>query len=144
LGEKVRLRRWLALVVRFIGVLLIVRPGSATFNLGSIFILVSVLFYALTVILTRKLQTNDSSATMAYYSSLVYLVAPFEYVLLPINIGFSHLAGNPHVDDLGRRFFYVVQWAVYFVSRAKGNTGTGQYKGLMKENKWEKTWNTLD
>ena len=53
LGEKVGLRRWLALVVGFIGVLLIVRPGASTFNLGSVFVLISVLFYALTVILTR-------------------------------------------------------------------------------------------
>ena len=87
LGEKVGARRWLALVVGFIGVLLIVRPGSATFNLGSIFILISVLFYALTVILTRKLQTNDSSATMAYYSSLVYLVATLILAPLPAIVG---------------------------------------------------------
>jgi len=75
LGETVGPRRWLALLVGFMGVLLIVRPGSATFNMGSIFILISVLFYALATMLTRKLQTTDSSATMAYYSSLVYLVA---------------------------------------------------------------------
>jgi len=83
LGEKVGPRRWLALTVGFIGVLLIVRPGSATFDLGSIFVLISVLFYALVVIITRKLQTSDSSATMAYYSSLTYLVAVFVLVPLP-------------------------------------------------------------
>ena len=87
LGEKVGPRRWLALVVGFIGVLLIVRPGLATFNLGSIFILISVLFYALTVILTRKLQTNESSATMAYYSSLVYLIAALVLIPLPAMVG---------------------------------------------------------
>ena len=87
LGEKVGLRRWLALGAGFIGVLLIVRPGSATFDLGSIFILISVLFYALTIILTRKLQTNDSSATMAYYSSLVYLVAALVLTSLPAIVG---------------------------------------------------------
>jgi drug/metabolite transporter (DMT)-like permease len=87
LGEKVGPRRWLALIVGFMGVLLIVRPGSATFNLGSIFILISVLFYALTVIVTRKLQANDSSATMAYYSSQVYLVAAFLLAPLPAIVG---------------------------------------------------------
>lgn len=74
LGEKVEPVRWLALVIGFLGVLLIIRPGSASFNIGSVFTLVSVLFYALAVISTRKLQATDSSATMAYYSSLVYLV----------------------------------------------------------------------
>jgi drug/metabolite transporter (DMT)-like permease len=87
LGEKVGPRRWLALIIGFVGVLLIVRPGSATFNLGSIFILTSVLFYALTVILTRKLQTTDSSATMAYHSSLVYLIAAFILAPLAIVVG---------------------------------------------------------
>jgi drug/metabolite transporter (DMT)-like permease len=87
LGEKVGPRQWLALVVCFIGVLLIVKPGSATFNAGSIFILISVLFYALNVMLTRKLRTTDSSATMAYYSSLVYLVAASVLSPLAIVVG---------------------------------------------------------
>ena len=73
LGETVGPRRWAALLVGFIGVLLIVRPGTGAFNLGSIFILVSVFLYALTVMVTRKLHTTDSSATMSYYSTLVYL-----------------------------------------------------------------------
>jgi drug/metabolite transporter (DMT)-like permease len=87
LGETVGPRRWLALLVGFLGVLMIVRPGAATFNMGSIFILISVLFYALSTILTRKLQTTDSSATMAYYSSLVYLVATLILAPLVILIG---------------------------------------------------------
>ena len=89
LGEKVGPRRWLALIVGFMGVLLVVKPGSTTFNMGSIFILISVLFYALNVMLTRKLQTTDSSATMAYYSSIVYLVAAF--VLAPLAIVFGEI-----------------------------------------------------
>jgi drug/metabolite transporter (DMT)-like permease len=87
LREQVGPRRWLALGVGFIGVLMVVRPGSASFNLGSIFILTSVLFYALNVIVTRKLSTADSSATMAYYSSLVYMVAAVLLSPLAIFIG---------------------------------------------------------
>ena len=77
LREKVELRRWLALIVGFAGILLIVKPGSTNFNEGSLFVLISVLFYALTVILTRKMNATDSSATMAYFSSWVYLIAAF-------------------------------------------------------------------
>jgi drug/metabolite transporter (DMT)-like permease len=87
LGETVGPRRWLALLVGFMGVLLIVRPGLATFNMGAIFILISVFFYALATMLTRKLQTTDSSATMAYYSSLVYLIATFILAPLVIFVG---------------------------------------------------------
>ena len=87
LGEKVELRRWLALIIGFAGILLIVRPGSANFNEGTIFVLISVLFYALTVILTRKMNATDSSATMAYFSSWVYLVATFIFSPLTAAVG---------------------------------------------------------
>lgn len=87
LGERVELSRWAALFVGFLGVLLIVRPGSASFNLGSVFVLISVFFYALTVMSTRKLQTTDSSATMAYFSSLIYLGAALVFVPLTVMIG---------------------------------------------------------
>ena len=84
LGEKVGPRRWLMLVVGFLGVLLIIRPGAATFNMGSIFVFLATVFYALNVMVTRQLRDTDSSATMAYYSTLVYLVAAF--VLTPLSI----------------------------------------------------------
>ena len=87
LGEKVGPRRWLVLLIGFIGVLLIVRPGSGTFNLGSIFSFIASFFYALSVMITRKLQRTDSSATMAYYSSLAYLVISFILVPLPVVVG---------------------------------------------------------
>ncbi len=84
LSERVGSRHWMALVIGFIGVLLIVKPGSASFNLGSVFILLSTLFYALSVMLTRQLRSTDSSATMSFYSSLVYLVVAL--ILAPISI----------------------------------------------------------
>ena len=87
LGEKVSLQHWLAIFIGFIGVLLIVKPGSATFNLGSVFALVAMLFYAVNAMLTRKLRTTDSSATMAYYSSLVYLLASVVVAPLPAVVG---------------------------------------------------------
>lgn len=87
LGELVGPRRWIALLVGFTGVLLIVRPGTSSFNLGSVFVLLSVLFYASSIIVTRRLRTTDSSATMAYYSSLIYLVAAT--VLSPLAILFG-------------------------------------------------------
>lgn len=87
LAEIVGPRHWLALFVGFVGVLFIVKPGSATFNLGSIFALIATLFYALNIILTRKLRTTDSSATMAYYSSLIYLIAAVILAPLPVIVG---------------------------------------------------------
>lgn len=101
LGEQVGPRRWLALIVGFVGVLLIVQPGSTTFNLGSVFALLSTLFYALSVMLTRTLRTTESSATMAYYSSLVYLVVAFVVAPLALVVGEVHGA-HPSIAFLFR------------------------------------------
>lgn len=131
LGERVGPRHWLALLVGFGGVLLIVRPGLAAFNLGSVFILISVLFYALAAILTRKLQPTDSSATMAYYSSLVYLVATL--VLAPLLIAVGDFPdAHPSIAFLFRAWTIpsLLDWAImsglglvwaggmYFIARA--------------------------
>lgn len=131
LGEKVGPVRWMVLLVGFIGVLLIVKPGTETFNLGSIFIMISVLFYSLTVITTRKLHVNDSSATMAYFSSLVYLAAALILAPLPAIVGYvpdahpsiSFLIRSwsmPTVFDLTIMAGLGLVWAgwMYFLSRA--------------------------
>ena len=105
LGEKVGLPRWLALIVGFMGVFIIVRPGSTTFNIGSISILLSVFFYALAIMITRKLQTTDSSATMSYHSSLVYLAAAI--ILVPLALIVGEIPGaHPSIAFLFRA------WAV--------------------------------
>ena len=131
LNEEVGLHRWLALFVGFIGVLLIVRPGSASFNLGSVFILLSVLFYAFVAILTRKLQSKDSSATMAFFSSLVYLVMALILTPLPAlarDVTNAHPSieflirtwSLPTLPDLGIMLGLAFVWAgwMYFLSRA--------------------------
>lgn len=118
LRERVGLQRWLALVVGFVGVLLIVRPGAGTFNLGSIFILLSVLFYALSAILTRRLQTTDSSATMSYFSTLVYMVGTAILVPLSLFVGETPNA-HPSIAFLFRA------WAVPSLRDATIMAGLG-------------------
>jgi drug/metabolite transporter (DMT)-like permease len=130
LGEKVGPRRWLSLTVGFIGVLLIVRPGSVTFNMGSVFILIATLFYALNVMLTRRLQSTDSSATMAYFSTFVYLIASI--ILAPLAIFVGELPNAhpsitflfrawamPTLLDLGIMSGLGLVWAagMYFMAR---------------------------
>lgn len=87
LGEQVGPRRWIALGVGFLGVLLIVQPGTTAFNLGSVFALLATLTYALSVLITRRLQDTESGATMTYFSSLVYLAASLALAPLAIAVG---------------------------------------------------------
>ncbi len=131
LSEKVELKRWLALIVGFSGILLIVQPGSTNFNEGSLFVLISVLFYALTVILTRKMKATDSSATMAYFSSWVYLIAAFIFSPLAAAVGeipnahpsiafLFHAWTMPTLLDLFIMSGLGLVWALwaYFMTRA--------------------------
>jgi drug/metabolite transporter (DMT)-like permease len=131
LSEKVELQRWLALIVGFAGILLVVQPGSTNFNEGSLFVLISVLFYALTVILTRKMKATDSSATMAYFSSWVYLIAAFIFSPLAAAVGeipnahpsvafLFHAWTMPTLLDLFIMSGLGLVWALwaYFVTRA--------------------------
>jgi len=77
LGEFVGVHRWSAIIAGFLGVLLIVQPGTANFNFGSLCVLITTICYALSAMVTRRLRNDDSSATMAYFSTFVYLAAAF-------------------------------------------------------------------
>ena len=71
LGEKVGWRRWLAVLVGFGGVIMISRPGAASFDPAAIFAVAAALAYAISIILTRKM--DDSAPVMAVYTTGVYL-----------------------------------------------------------------------
>jgi drug/metabolite transporter (DMT)-like permease len=70
LGEKPTRARWIATIVGFIGILILVRPGSAVFHPATGLLLVAALSNALYQLLTRKLP-NDSPHTTLFYSALV-------------------------------------------------------------------------
>ena len=60
LGEKVGFRRWSAVLVGFVGSLIIIRPGFIDFNLASVAALGTGVFYGVYLIITRKLHTSDN------------------------------------------------------------------------------------
>ena len=96
LGERVGLRRWAAVVVGFIGALIIIRPGLNTpaFDgtaLGIVLLLFSAATFALYQILTRKLSGQDSAETNIVYTALIAAIVttfimPFVLVM-PKGVG---------------------------------------------------------
>ena len=60
LGEKVGIRRWSAVIVGFLGILIVIRPGFIEFNLASIAAIGTGFFYGIYLIITRKLHSTDS------------------------------------------------------------------------------------
>ena len=75
LGEWVRWRRWIAIGVGFLGVLVVVRPGVGTFHPAALLSRASALLYAIYSIMTRILARTDSNATTLFYSNIVGAVA---------------------------------------------------------------------
>lgn len=69
LGEVVGWRRWLAILVGFVGVLIIIQPGTAEFHPVVLLSLVGALFAALYYLLTRKLAGVDAVSTQQFYAS---------------------------------------------------------------------------
>ncbi len=77
LGEKVGIRRWLAIIVGFIGTLIIVRPGSALFGTGALVALVSTMFWAAAMLCVKVLSRTDSSVTMVFYANVYFMIFSF-------------------------------------------------------------------
>ena len=65
LAEPVGWRRWTAIIIGFTGVLIVIRPGLAGFNIYSLLALVAVAFITLREITTRRLTSDVSSLTVA-------------------------------------------------------------------------------
>lgn len=75
LGEQVGWRRWLAVLVGFVGTLIIVQPGTGVFNPAALLALLCVLMYSFYNILTRKVSRHDSFETSLVYFGVVGFVA---------------------------------------------------------------------
>lgn len=71
LGERTTLPRVLALLVGFVGVLIVIRPGTAVFHWASLFVLASAACFGLYSIITRQVAAIDSPETSAVLSSAV-------------------------------------------------------------------------
>ncbi|SFP34250.1 DMT family transporter [Tranquillimonas alkanivorans] len=75
LGEEVGWRRWAAIAVGFVGVLIILRPGFAVFAPEALVALVSALLFALYALLTRYAARRDDAATSFFWTGTVGAVA---------------------------------------------------------------------
>ncbi len=67
LGEHVGWRRWLAVIVGFIGVMIVLRPGEGMLTPAALAIMVAAFAYAALAISARKLATTESSLSLSVY-----------------------------------------------------------------------------
>jgi drug/metabolite transporter (DMT)-like permease len=92
LREPTGRQRWLATMVGFVGVLVVLRP-SLSLNLGELGVLACSVLYSITIILMRYTDKQDSSAAIMFWMLVVPL--PVAFALTVINfvpLGFSDIA----------------------------------------------------
>lgn len=81
LKEPARISRWIAAIVGFMGVLLIIRPGSGLHPLGVMFGLITAVLFATQFIVTRRLANDDAMTTLVWSGAvgtcLTTLLMPF-------------------------------------------------------------------
>lgn len=75
LGEKVGWRRWVAIGVGFVGILVILQPGTRTLSPAALVALLGALLYAIYILLTRYVSRRDGAMTSFLYTGTVGAVA---------------------------------------------------------------------
>ena len=108
LGEKLGIKRSTAVVLGFVGVIIIVKPGSNLFQLVSLLPFISAIFMASVYLSTRSLMNTESSVAIIFYYSLALFVTslfffPKDFVL-PSLVQFIFLMSLGIVGSLGHFF----------------------------------------
>ncbi|MEK9752205.1 MAG: DMT family transporter [Rhodospirillaceae bacterium] len=70
-GERVGIRRWVAILIGFAGVLVILRPGFQTIGQSQILVLTSAFGWAACMVMVKALGRTESAITITTYMSLV-------------------------------------------------------------------------
>jgi len=107
LGEQVGWRRWTAVVVGFIGILIVLRPGLSPLNLGHLAALGSTMFFALSLIIARRIGNSESAGSLLLSMMVAVLVislpamadvyVPPSAVDLVVLAGLGLLMGTGHL-----------------------------------------------
>ena len=90
LGEKVGFRRWSAVIIGFIGSMVVIRPGFVEINLASLAALGTGVMYGFYLIITRKLSSSDNPLltlllTGVVGAIIISFIMPFVWIKPTLN-----------------------------------------------------------
>ena len=81
LGEQIGRRRWSAVAIGFVGVMVALRPGFGDTGLGQILIVISAFAYALSMILLRRFAGQEPTRNILFYSAIgAFVVGGFNSI----------------------------------------------------------------
>ena len=108
LGEKLGLHRMAAVALGFLGVLVIVKPGSDLFKYETLFPLAAAFFMAVSYLATRFLMSTESSVSIIFYYSLALLITSLVFFpndfIMPSAFNLIPLMGLGIMGSLGHYF----------------------------------------
>ena len=116
--EKVGWRRWTAVFIGFIGVLLIVRPGFEGFMPASIFAILGSVFLAARDLATRAMQVKLPSVTIALYAFIAFGISGI--LIIPFNSPMVLPTSNQIIYFIGASAFGVIAYYSLVISSRIG------------------------
>jgi drug/metabolite transporter (DMT)-like permease len=126
LREHVGPWRWMALAVGMAGVLLIVKPGAASFQWAVVLPALSALAYAGMHMMTRRMGLAEPAATMAVYIQLTFIAVCLAMGLAVGNGRFAG-SGNASLEFLFRPWLWPAPRDLAFFLAAGAGSATGGY-----------------
>jgi len=116
--EKVGWRRWTAVFIGFIGVLLIVRPGFEGFMPASIFAILGSVFLAARDLATRAMQVKLPSVTIALYAFIAFGISGI--LIIPFNSPMVLPTSNQIIYFIAASAFGVIAYYSLVISSRIG------------------------
>ncbi len=117
LGEKVGPRRWAAVAVGMLGVIIMFRPGTGVFQPAAILVLISALGYAATNLMTRHMRGSESAFALNFYVQIAFVLISGG---MGLAVGDGHLAGSadPSVAFLFRSWIWppLADWPAFLAT----------------------------
>lgn len=74
LKERVGIHRWSALVIGFVGVVIVTEPGRGTFQLGALFALANAVLISSVAVAIRRMSATESTETLTIYQMIIITV----------------------------------------------------------------------
>ncbi len=106
LKESVNLKRWLAVIIGFVGVLMIARPGTIHFSIEIFGLLFAAIIFASTTAIIRSLHKTHSSLSVAFYGN----IASFIFSGLITLNQYQSISGNDLIFFIFSGIFTATAW----------------------------------
>ena len=105
LGEQVGIRRWAAVLIGLVGVIVMTRPGAELFNWTALLPMVAAVSYASMQMITRKLGATDSAGSMTFHIQSTMIIVSLA-IGLAVGDGRFAGSGNPSLEFLLRAWVW--------------------------------------